>query len=58
MSEPKYVELDFMQMNVRVHEHKTVSFAIKDGKYGSLTDEEALELANVILTAYQEEVVK
>lgn len=55
MAEPKYVELNFMQMNIRVHEHKTVSFAMKDSKYGSLTDEEALELASTILTTYQKE---
>lgn len=58
MAEPKYVELDFRQMNVRVWEHGTVSFAIKDGsfgRHGSLTDKEALELANTILTTYQKE---
>jgi len=55
MSQPKYIELDFMQMNVRVQEHKTVSFAMKDGKYGSLIEKEALELANTILAMYQKE---
>jgi len=57
-SEPKHVELDFMQMDIRVHWHRTVSFAMKDGKYGSLTEEEALELANAILAMYHEEVKK
>lgn len=58
MSEPKYIELDFMQMNVRVWEHGTVSFTIKDAsfsRHGSLMDKEALELANVILAMYQKE---
>jgi len=58
MAEPKYIELDFMQMNVRVWEHGTVSFAVRDGKHGSLTDKEALELAKTILATYQEEVNK
>lgn len=58
MSEPKHIELDFMQISVCVWRHGTVSFTVKDnsfGRHGSLTNKEALELANTILAMYQKE---